>query len=436
MLNLPIYFLGSSYYLHTRIGGKQVKRSLRTSYKREAIIRAIALLNGLSMSTPQKYELDVARGVLKADGAEDHSRLMQAIEAMKALHSGQATMQAHTVASAVAAPAVDDPTALKLGELLEKFFLLRKVKQATALSYKNATAEFTKFLKNPPITQISTSDVTRWQEHLAEKGNVPRTIDGKVGVIKAIYNFAKKQGYTRGDNPAANRDLLTKKQKQRGGYATFETDEIAALLGCEFFRERLAKKSDYTTAVLVGLLTACRVGEITILRKEHFKHSRKGIPFITIRDSKTAAGIREVPLHPYIYAHLAPKLDALKNPGDRLFSYAEREGKGSGNAAGKMLAHNLESARLTRDKLVFHSLRKYVNNELLQNGVNLEHRCQFVGHELDNVNVAVYSKTIGVDDLAAAVFPALGIIAATVQKAIDPMGKIELGELIDPDMLM
>ena len=81
MLNLPIYLLGSIYYLHTRIGGKQVKRSLGTSYKREAIIRAIAFLNGLRMSTPQKYELDLARGVLKADGAEDHSRLIQAIEA-------------------------------------------------------------------------------------------------------------------------------------------------------------------------------------------------------------------------------------------------------------------------------------------------------------------------------------------------------------------
>lgn len=37
MLNLPMYFLGSSYYLHTRIDGKQVKRSLRTSYQRVAI---------------------------------------------------------------------------------------------------------------------------------------------------------------------------------------------------------------------------------------------------------------------------------------------------------------------------------------------------------------------------------------------------------------
>ena len=81
-LPLPIYLLGSSYYLHTRVGGKQVKRSLRTSYQRVAIIRAINLLNGLTMhkkpdlSNLSTYELDLSRGILKADGDEDHARLM------------------------------------------------------------------------------------------------------------------------------------------------------------------------------------------------------------------------------------------------------------------------------------------------------------------------------------------------------------------------
>ena len=47
MLNLPVYFLGSSYYLHMRINGKQVKRSLRTGYQRVTIIRAITLMDSL-----------------------------------------------------------------------------------------------------------------------------------------------------------------------------------------------------------------------------------------------------------------------------------------------------------------------------------------------------------------------------------------------------
>lgn len=386
------------------------------------------------MSTPQKYELDLASGVLKADGAEDHSRLMQAMEAMKALHSGQATIPANTATSAVTAPLNDDPTALKLGELLNKFFLLRKVKPATAQSYKNSTDEFSKFLKNPPITRITPSDVTRWQEHLAKKGNVPRTIDGKVGVIKAIYNFAIKQQYTREANPAENRDLLSKKQKQRGGYAIFEKEELDLLFRSEFFKEQQTKDPDYAHAVLLCLFTGCRISEITNLKVDQFKTSSKGTPYITIRDSKTLAGIREVPLHPYISIVMT---FFKKGKINKVFKYIEKEGKGSGNAVGKKFARNLDSAGITREKLVFHSLRKFVNNEMLRNKVSLEHRCQFIGHELDNVNVAVYSNSITIDDLAASVFPTFDSIVKIVNPIrIDAsMNNIDLAELLDGTLI-
>lgn len=338
------------------------------------------------MPLPQKYELDLSKSVLKADGPEDHAQLMQAMEAMKALHAGQPAAQAPAPAAPVAQAPQDDPTALKLNELLNKFFLLRKVTPATAQSYKNATAEFSRFLKNPPITRVSVSDVTRWQEYLAEKKkNVPRTIDSKVGVIKSIYNFAKKQGYTRGKNPAENLNLLSKKQKLKGGYAIFEKEELDLLFNSQFFKEKINKAPDYANAVLFGILTGCRIGEITTLKANQFKVSTKGTHYITIRDSKTLAGIREVPLHPYLVAHMALNMD---KEIDKIFKYREKEGKGAGNAVGKMFARNLASAKITRDKLVFHSLRKYVNNELMKNGVSLEYRCQFMGHELENVNVS------------------------------------------------
>jgi site-specific recombinase XerD len=433
MLNLPIYLLGSSYYLHTRIGGRQVKKSLRTAYKRVAIIRAVEILSSLIVhkkDLPSKYELDVSRGIMKADDPSDHERLMQAIEALKTLHMGSQPAQAPAAPSAPA----EDPTALKLGELLEKFLLLRKVTQATAISYKNSVEEFSKFLKNPPITRVSVSDVTRWQEHLAqERKNVHRTIDSKIGVIRAIFNFAKKQGYTRNENPAENRNLLTKKQRQKAGFAIFEKEELSSLFESQFFKEQQIKSADYTNVVLFGIFTGCRIGEITTLKKDQFKTSIKGTPYIVIRDSKTLAGIREVPLHPFLLSLMS---EFLKNKTDKIFKYKEKEGKGAGNAVGKMFARNLEVVNIGREKLVFHSLRKYVNNELMRNGVSLEHRCQFVGHELDNVNVSVYTNTINIDELAATIVPALNSIAELVKNAFDPMSGINLADLIDGDDLI
>ena len=436
MLGLPIYKLGNVYYLHTRIAGQQVKKSLRTGYKREALQRALALLHDMTKPTPfppTKYELDASRGIFKADGPEDHARLMEAIEALKALHTGQPQAPAPIAAPTAPAPApADDPTALRLDELLEKYFLLKKVTQATVISYRKTADELSVFLRNPRITRITTSDITRFQEHLAQKGNGLRTVANKTDTIRALLNFAKKQGYMRQDNPAAGRSLVSKKQKLKESWATFETDEIVSLVGCDFFREKLG--TDYATAVLMGIFTACRVGEITALKKDDFKRSRNGTPYITIRESKTVAGIREVPLHPYIFSHISAKLDTLKNPSDKFFSYKERDGKGTGNAAGKMLARNLEAVKIERPKLVFHSLRKYTNNELMQGGVSLEHRCQFAGHEIDNVNVAIYTKPFGIDELAAAVFPTLTTIAETVAKAISgaPDFEVDFSELIDP----
>ena len=112
----------------------------------------------------------------------------------------------------------------------------------------------------------------------------------------------------------------------------------------------------------------------------------------------------------------------------------EKEGKGTGNAVGKKFARNLESARITRDKLVFHSLRKFVNNELMKNGVSLEQRCQFIGHEIENVNVAVYANKFNVDALAAAIFPTLEKFRDLIDEKKAPWEGLvkDFSELVDP----
>ena len=348
-------------------------------------------------AAPNKYEIDLSRGVLRADDPEDHQRLMQALATLQ--NGSNAVKTALVEATTLA----DDPTALKLGELLEKFFLLRKqLTQATAISYRNCITELAKFLKNPPITRVTASDITRYQEYLAEKGNSVRTIDNKISTVRSLYNFAKKQGYTRQENPAENRALLTKKQRLKGGYAIFEKEEITAFFQSEFFKEQKDKDPDYTTAVILGLFTGCRIGEITNIRKDQFKISEQGTNYLVIRDSKTLAGIREIPIHPSVYKRIEPFIGSKT---DKIFKYVERDGKGTGNAVGKKFVRNLESAKITREKLVFHSLRKFVNNELMKNKVSLEHRCQLIGHELDNVNVSVYTEKIGIDEMAEAVFP-------------------------------
>jgi hypothetical protein len=140
----------------------------------------------------KRFEIDLSKGVLRADGPEDHQRMMEALEVLKST--------AKTPIESIAVPSVVEPTTqkgLKVLDLLDKFFLLKsRLKPATVLAYKNTMEEFRTFLKNPFIQNIGVSDITRYQEHLAKnKKNTPRTIDNKVATIRALFNYAIKQGY-------------------------------------------------------------------------------------------------------------------------------------------------------------------------------------------------------------------------------------------------
>ncbi len=365
----------------------------------------------------RKYELDLNRGIAKADGPEDHERLMAAL---KLLRGGQTTpttpedalarfegLDGTAVKSAVSTSSAKN--SLTLSELLDKYILLKRLKPATVLAVTNTATEFAKFLKNKKyITDILISDITRYQEFLAgEKKNSARTIDGKVGYIKTLFNFAISQGYLIGKNPAEGKSLLTKKQKSSGGYLIFELDEIKNIFKSEYFYEQKEQDSDYFYILLLGLLTGCRISELTSIAKDQIKKSESNNHFFVIRDSKTAAGLREIPVPDKLFEIGFQEFIDRKSGNEPIFKYVVREGKGSGNAVGKKFSRHLELLKINRGKLVFHSLRKFINNFLMKkdSGVPYEPRCQFMGHEIEDVNVATYSVEYSIDELSEIINP-------------------------------
>lgn len=360
----------------------------------------------------RRYELDLNRGIAKADSPEDHERLM---EALKLLRSGymapstpeEALARFEGFAGQNLQPSTKN--SLTLSELLDKYILLKKLKSATVLAVTNTADEFSTFLKNKKyITDILVSDITRYQEFLAgEKKNSPRTIDGKVGYIKTLFNFAISQGYLIGKNPAEGKSLLTKKQKSSGGYLIFELDEIKNIYKSEYFYEQKEQDPDYFYILLLGLLTGCRISELTSIAKDQIKKSENGNRFFVIRDSKTAAGLREIPVPSKLFEIGFQEFIDRKSGNQPIFKYVTREGKGSGNAVGKKFSRHLELLKINRGKLVFHSLRKFINNFLMKkdSGVPYEPRCQFMGHEIEDVNVATYSVEYSIDELSAIINP-------------------------------
>ena len=390
MLSLPIYVRGGTYYLHTRIAGKQFKRSLHTADKTVAIVRASRYLEAVEV-TIRRYEIDLGRGIFKASDEEDHKRLIETLGVFQSSVAGASIEKP-------SAPTASAKQGLNLAALLNKFFLLKsQLKQATVIAYKATIDEFSKFLGNPVVTSVYISDVSRYQEHLANAKKTPRTIDNKVAIIRALFNFAIKQGYYFEKNPAENRSLQSKKDKLKGGYAIFDEQEIQQIYSSNFLSESKKSDPDYYWALILGLVTGCRISEITSLKAIQFRKTIAGTNYLRIEEAKTLAGTREIPL---------PKnLDALGLPAflegkDQVFKYKLRLGKGSGNAVGKKFSRHLDEVKITRDKLVYHSLRKFLNDFFLKQDIPIEARCQFFGHDLDNVNVQTYTRKLTVDEIS------------------------------------
>lgn len=400
MLTLPIYLRGSSYYLHTRIGSKQFKKSLGTSDKKIAIVRALRLLESVSMAfefDPSKirtYRIDTRNGVFEADGEDDHRRL---IEALGMISRPSLDQRIREFTEARAVKEVPQHKGLKLMELVDKFFLLKsQLKPATVLAYKTVAEEFSEFLVKPYIQTVIVSDVSRYQEHLSEQGNKPRTIDNKVGALRTLFNFAIKQGYYNEANPASNRALQSKKDKIRGGYEIFTDEEIQKIFNSDFMKKAEAEDPDYYWTLYLGLLTGCRISEITGIQKNQFKNTG-GVNYIDIVDSKTIAGSRQISIPASIYESKVKAF--VDGKTGQIFKYKLRLGKGSGNAVSKKFKRHLEAVGIKREKLVFHSFRKYSNDFFYRNSVPIEVRCQFFGHELDNVNVQIYTQKLTVQDM-------------------------------------
>ena len=78
MLNLPVYRLQQSgiWYFHTRFNGQQLKRSLGTRDKTVATLKAIELVK---VMTHRKFEIDLQRGIFKAEPGPDTEAMIEAI---------------------------------------------------------------------------------------------------------------------------------------------------------------------------------------------------------------------------------------------------------------------------------------------------------------------------------------------------------------------
>lgn len=152
-----------------------------------------------------------------------------------------------------------------------------------------------------------------------------------------------------------------------------------------------AAQSNQTLCDLIelGAHTGCRIEELAQLRKESIEKV-EGVLSFKIEDSKTAAGIREIPVHPAIQSTV-DRLIANSTDGFLLPSSAGNQYGIRSDSLSKAFGR-LKKAEGYGKQHVFHSVRAMVITLLLRAGVAGPTVANIVGHETGLVTFDVYDE--------------------------------------------
>lgn len=237
----------------------------------------------------------------------------------------------------------------------------------------------------PMLEDITKEGVLRLVADLEGEGKGPSTIKRVIGAWKNYWYYLQdKHIVDLEHNPFDVQRVLRGKFKRAGKKKVdrreFTPDEVVKLW-------RLAQDSDdsqLADLIALGAYTGARIEELCSLRIEDVAGDR-----MTIKEAKTEAGNREVPIHSAV-SSLVERLKATAT-GDYLLSgltfnkYGDRS-----NAIGKRFGR-LKTKEGFDKTLVFHSLRKTLITLLENAGVDENFCCDIVGHEKGTIGYGHYS---------------------------------------------
>ena len=367
-----------------------------------------------------RYEIDLATGKAKADGPEDHTRMVETMKLMQdalALQAQLQPAQARLVAPALSKEASDIVTlasqvlATGLPSLPKPTNVGKKLRQAlddhlaeeekrlkadeTKKEKRALYKEFSDFFGDIYLNAITKEDISeRWRRAEFKRPNQKRVgetlslarLEKRRGYIAKFFTWVIDGGAYFHDHPA--KQLMASKKEieaQRVPWAEFNEDDLKRLFSPDF-RTRM-RQPDWYWLPLISLYSGARLAEIAELALEAFMVI-EGTKVMCINDAKTPSGIRTVPIHSKLLElGLWDYVEHLRALGfDRFLPH--RPTKKPEKMAGRMWGKWVSECGITDDAKVFHSFRSTAitdmhNSEASHAGI---HRT--VGHATSGVKGA------------------------------------------------
>lgn len=290
------------------------------------------------------------------------------------------------------------PTGVKEAEWKEQLQVVPKTKDQMIKDLPLLVARF------PTLDQITKSSVKKWLDDMRVKGKSPATLDRILTAARNYWKYLQSHDVVPVEAAPFKGVLdLSKvaeaKAKKRGKVTNlpYEPKDVVSLYNAakDGWGSRPTPDHELAALIKLGAYTGARIEELCSLKVANIKKDA-----FYIGDSKTAAGIREVPIHGAIKELVKSLMKKPTEDGksqkdkvkdDYLLSdltfnkYGDRS-----NAIGKRFGR-LKEALGFDGSHTFHSFRATVITQLENADVSENITADIVGHEKPRITYGLYS---------------------------------------------
>lgn len=346
------------------------------------------ILPGVDAESAHRYELDMERGIMRADGPDDHARMMEALDKFTVARPRSIPKVSEGLPPATVSPPVmpvlKSPLLSKVAEDWE-LHCVTKNAERTVRAKMGHYGDFVKRIaKDVEINAITKNVVVGYKAALLKAGQKAKTIDNKLLTLNDLFNYALSHGHytVSNESPVSGLFIQTKQQRveQNEPYEQFSREELAKIFNPAVYPQKM-DEPDLFWAPLIALHTGMRISEVAQLRCQDFGEADG--PYLFVYRSKTGAGRRNLPIaKALIDLGLLDYLAEVRTAGaGRLFPNRPYVNGTYGKRLSERFAGYLKDLGIKRPHLSFHSFRANVITAMANAEVSLIKSMAIAGHK-------------------------------------------------------
>lgn len=231
----------------------------------------------------------------------------------------------------------------------------------------------------------------------------PSTAKKHLGSVKLYWDYLIMRGHVRGKNPWEGQTMPNRGRRvERDADVEerpFTSGEMKTLLYSAFPKGmKKVFEQQLQDAMRISALSGMRVAEVVTLWVEECPLDEQGIGLFDVRQGKTRASVRRVPIHPDL-VEIIRRRKKDKGPQEWLFHELAEE-KNPSDVFGKRFAQYRKKLKVEdkaegkrRSLVNFHSFRRWFITEAEQAGQQESIISEVVGHEegRKSITLKVYS---------------------------------------------